>query len=135
MTCISRDRIKAKALEIGFHKVGIAAIAAAPMAAEQATQTDLKQWLAKGFHADMAWMGNPKRLDVRQLMPTARSIICVALNYYTPHSHPKSKLYGKISRYGWGRDYHRNTMLTQGQSKISFGHSRLGWAGSLKTVM
>ncbi|NEP46067.1 MAG: tRNA epoxyqueuosine(34) reductase QueG, partial [Okeania sp. SIO2H7] len=35
------------------------------------------------------------------------SIICVALNYYTPHQHPADKQSGKISRYGWGRDYHK----------------------------
>jgi epoxyqueuosine reductase len=38
---------------------------------------------------------------------TARSLICVALNYYTPHRHSTDPRHGKISRYGWGRDYHR----------------------------
>jgi epoxyqueuosine reductase len=31
----------------------------------------------------------------------------VALNYYTPHLRPEGKEYAKISRYGWGRDYHK----------------------------
>ena len=41
------------------------------------------------------------------MLPQVRSIICVALNYYTPHQRPQTGSYGKIARYGWGRDYHR----------------------------
>jgi epoxyqueuosine reductase len=40
-------------------------------------------------------------------MPEVQSIICVALNYYTPAQRPEGKEYAKISRYGWGRDYHK----------------------------
>lgn len=107
MSLITRDLILTKALEIGFHKVGIAAISPTPTDAEQSTQTALQQWLSQGFHADMAWMANLKRQDIRQLMPDARSIICLALNYYTPQQRPAGQQYAKISRYGWGRDYHR----------------------------
>ncbi|MDY7013594.1 MAG: tRNA epoxyqueuosine(34) reductase QueG [Cyanobacteriota bacterium] len=69
--------------------------------------SSLKAWLALGYHADMTWMENPKRFDVRSCWPEARSIICVALNYYTPHQHPQGKEFAKISRYAWGRDYHK----------------------------
>jgi epoxyqueuosine reductase len=55
----------------------------------------------------MAWMANPKRQDIRQVMPEVRSLVCVALNYYTPHQRPAGEEYAKISRYGWGRDYHK----------------------------
>ncbi len=55
----------------------------------------------------MAWMANPKREDIRLVMPEVRSLICVALNYYTPHQRPQEAKYAKISRYGWGRDYHK----------------------------
>ena len=98
------EEIKQKAIELGFHKVGIAsAFDPAQTAAVEALQT----WLDRGFGADMGWMANPKRQDVRQLVEHARSIICVALNYYTPQQRPDGKEYAKISRYGWGRDYHR----------------------------
>lgn len=100
---INSVQIKQKARELGFHRVGIA-----PADANiHQEQQRLQAWLDKGYQADMAWMANPKRQDVRQVMPQVESIICLALNYYTPHQRPQGKEYGKISRYGWGRDYHK----------------------------
>lgn len=95
-----RDRVKQKALELGFHKVGIAAVG-------EPDSANLQRWLGQGYQADMAWMENPARQDVRQLLPTVQSIICVALNYYTPQPQPDSPQHAKISRYGRGRDYHK----------------------------
>jgi epoxyqueuosine reductase len=103
---ITSAEIKQKALELGFHKVGIAAVEADANLADSHT-TGLQRWLAQGYHADMAWMTNPKRQDIRLVMPNVRSVICVALNYYTPDQRPEGTEYAKISRYGWGRDYHR----------------------------
>ena len=99
--------IKAKALSLGFHKVGIAAIESLPTPSELQQSQRLQQWLDRGFHADLAWMDNPKRQDIRQVMPQVRSVISLALNYYTPHAHSPDPQVSKISRYGWGRDYHR----------------------------
>ncbi|MBE9011642.1 tRNA epoxyqueuosine(34) reductase QueG [Pseudanabaenaceae cyanobacterium LEGE 13415] len=98
------QEIKQKAIELGFHKVGIAS--AVDLAQSSAIEA-LQNWLDRGFQADMDWMSNPKRQDIRELVPGAKSIICVALNYYTPQQRPAGKEYAKISRYGWGRDYHR----------------------------
>lgn len=99
------SQIKAQAKAIGFHKVGIATVESSGDYDEAVHH--LRNWLALGYHADLAWMANPKRQDVRSLMPEARSIVCVALNYYTPHRHSEDPDDGKISRYGWGRDYHK----------------------------
>jgi epoxyqueuosine reductase len=55
----------------------------------------------------MEWMANSKRQDIRKVMPEVRTIISVALNYYTPHQRPSTEEYAKISRYAWGRDYHK----------------------------
>ena len=52
-------------------------------------------------------MNAPRREDVRTLLPEAKSIICVALNYYTDRHRPNTPDRAKISRYGWGRDYHK----------------------------
>jgi epoxyqueuosine reductase len=101
---IHSDRVKQQAKSFGFHRVGIAAIGEPD---NDHASAHLKAWLALGYHADMAWMDNPKRFDVRACLPEARSLICVALNYYTPHSRPPGKEFAKISRYAWGRDYHK----------------------------
>jgi len=93
--------IQQKAIAIGFSKFGVTN-------AESGIESErLQDWLARGYQADMAWMTNSKRQDIRQVMPEAKSVICVALNYYTPHQHSHDPDIGKISRYGWGRDYHK----------------------------
>ncbi|QHV01726.1 tRNA epoxyqueuosine(34) reductase QueG [Synechocystis sp. CACIAM 05] len=96
--------MKAQALAIGFHRVGIAPVSETEN--DEAAQR-LQSWIALGYNADMAWMANPKRQNIRELLPSARSVIAVGLNYYTPHQRSGDPAHGKISRYAWGRDYHR----------------------------
>lgn len=97
-------QVKQQALQLGFHKVGIAAV---PDAGSEPLSAGLKHWLGKGYEADMAWMHHPARQEIRAVMPEVRSVICVALNYYTDHERSPEPHTAKISRYGWGRDYHR----------------------------
>ena len=96
-------QIKVKATEIGFEKVGV--VAAEPLTAEGER---LQDWLGRGHHGEMAWLAREpeKRTDPRLIFPEARSVIVVALNYYTGHNHVDSPDTGKISRYAWGDDYH-----------------------------
>ncbi len=103
MLSITR-KIKNKAFDIGFHKVGIAN----PHTIYKDNAVyNLQNWLSLGYQADMAWMSNPKRFDITQCMPDIKSVITVALNYYTPHKHSNNINYGKVSRYAWGKDYHK----------------------------
>lgn len=97
------SQIKEKALKIGFHKVGI--VRAEPLVEEGAR---LKAWLEKNYHAEMNWIAREpeKRSDPTVLFPGAKSIVVVALNYFTPHEHENSDDKGKVSRYAWGDDYH-----------------------------
>ena len=97
------QQIKDKALEIGFHKVGIA-----PATALVGEEAALREWLGRGFHGEMRWMERDpgKRADPREIFPNAKSVIALALNYYTPHKHTSGANAGKISRYAWGDDYH-----------------------------
>ncbi len=50
-------------------------------------------------------------LDVRNdpgvLLPGCRSIIVIAVNYYTPQLHLRFSNFPRISRYAWGRNYHK----------------------------
>lgn len=111
---IDRAQVKAFADSLGFHRVGIASI---DREEEDLAQIHLQQWLALGYHADMAWMTNPKRQEIKACLPDVSSVICVALNYYTPHQRSDGQEYGKISRYGWGRDYHK--VMHQKLKKLS----------------
>lgn len=99
---VQANQVKQQAITLGFHKVGIASVIEPKAEVER-----LQAWLNQGYQADMAWMANPRRQDIRQVMPEVCAVICVALNYYTPHERPEGAEYGKISRYGWGRDYHK----------------------------
>lgn len=100
---VTSRAVKERALFEGFHKVGV--ISAGPL--EEETPR-LKEWLARGYHGDMSWMARDveKRLNPLELFPPARSIVVVALNYYTPNQHQEDSATGKVSRYAWGDDYH-----------------------------
>jgi epoxyqueuosine reductase len=96
-------RLKERALELGFDKVGV--VPAAPLDVERRR---LEEWLQRGYHGEMSWMAREpeRRTDPQLLMPDARSVVVVALNYFTPHAHDADPAHGKISRYAWGDDYH-----------------------------
>jgi len=95
--------VKEKARALGFTSVGIAE--AAPLAEEGAR---LQEWLDRGYQASMAWMARnvARRTDPRSVLAGARSVICVAVNYYDDTSRREGPGAGKISRYAWGDDYH-----------------------------
>lgn len=102
-------QIKRRARELGFDKVGI--VSPEPLAEERA---HLEEWVRRGFHGEMRWMAPnedypdniERRTNPRVHFPQARSVIVVALNYFTPHEHIDDAAHGKISRYAWGDDYH-----------------------------
>lgn len=100
---ILAENIKQRARFEGFNKVGI--VGAESLEDEGRR---LKEWLARGHHGEMRWMARDvhKRIDPREIFPQARSVVVVALNYFTPHQHQQSPATGKVSRYAWGDDYH-----------------------------
>jgi epoxyqueuosine reductase len=102
MTLHSHD-IKQQAYALGFTKAGIVPVSALAQEGEQ-----LREWLGRGFHGQMAYMARDpgQRTDPRMLLPSAKSVVCVALNYFRPENHVDSPGIGKISRYAWGDDYH-----------------------------
>ncbi len=97
------EKIKQKSFELGFHKTGIVRV-------ESLTEEEnhLREWLAENYHGEMQWMEREpeKRAAPELLFPGARSIIVVALNYFTPFEHEENSSKGKVSRYAWGDDYH-----------------------------
>ncbi len=97
------EKIKQKAIEIGFAKIGI-------VPAETLTQEGehFFKWLEKGYQGEMKWLEREpeKRTNPKLIFPDAKSVIVVILNYYTPHKHQDLSDKGKVSRYAWGDDYH-----------------------------
>jgi epoxyqueuosine reductase len=93
--------IKQFAKSLGFDYCGIAR---ATLLNEDARK--LEQWLHKGFHGGMKYMENyfDLRIDPTKLMPGAKSVITLLLNYFPSvnqlHNSPK------ISKYAFGKDYH-----------------------------
>ncbi|MBI4442033.1 MAG: tRNA epoxyqueuosine(34) reductase QueG [Acidobacteria bacterium] len=104
--------IREAATGLGFDLCGIAS----PVVPEQDRQRYLwwlQQryfwWLQQGMHGKMRYMERPQRQDLRQLLPSIRSVICVAMVYHTGHPLSTDCLdpnRGWISRYAWGEDYH-----------------------------
>ncbi|MBI3895286.1 MAG: tRNA epoxyqueuosine(34) reductase QueG [Acidobacteria bacterium] len=97
--------IREAAGRLGFDLCGIA-----PAATPARDREQYLWWLEEDFHGEMKYMERPQRRDIRELLPSVRSVICVAVVYNT--SFPKStetqdKTRGWISRYAWGEDYHR----------------------------
>lgn len=92
-----------KAKQVGFDLVGFAKVKSLDKESEH-----LQEWLNKSYHAGMNYMEKnfEKRNNVKQILADAKSVISLALNYYTPDSYSDDESNGKISRYAWGKDYH-----------------------------
>lgn len=109
--------IKQKAAELGFAACGITS------AAPSASHDHFVEWVRRGFHATMNWIGREdavaKRADVRNVVSGAKSVICVAMHYRTQDEW-NSERHGLIARYARGNDYHdfMTSRLRQLQSWI-----------------
>ena len=66
----------------------------------------LESWLSKGMNGSMQYMENyfDLRVNPVKLVPGARSVITLLLNYFPSVS--ASANTPNISRYAWGNDYH-----------------------------
>ncbi len=103
MSKITNQLIIEKAKEAGFDLIGFSR-------SEKLTDevNNLRNWLREKKNGGMEYMENnlDKREDVTLILPDAKSVISLAVNYYTPYYQSSKKGYGKISRYAWGEDYH-----------------------------
>lgn len=101
------ETIKHEARLLGFTAVGIATVS--PQAADDRLLSRLQEWLRRGFHGTMQWMGRDpaRRADPRIVLAGCRSIIVVGVNYDTGHRATEGRGYGRVARYAWSKDYHR----------------------------
>lgn len=94
--------IKSEAKRLGFDYCGISEAA---FLEEEAPR--LESWLNANMQGQMSYMQNhfDKRLDPRLLVPGAKSVISMLLNYY-PSGKQQDAAAPKISKYAYGADYH-----------------------------
>ena len=100
---ITSDIIKEKAIELGFHKVGIAKAAKTKQEQER-----LDEWLDQKKHADMEWIENRKseRGNIFNYFSEAKTVISLGMNYYVGKDQSDLTSDFKFSNYAWGDDYH-----------------------------
>ena len=96
------DYIKQKALSLGFSACGIA-----PVRKLDEEEQRLKDYLVNNYHGEMGYMSNhfDKRLDPALLVPGAKSIVVVLLNYFPAQMQQGANI-PVISKYAYGKDYH-----------------------------
>lgn len=107
-TSADTDWIRERARRLGFDLCGVAPAAQFP------ELDGLAAWLARGYGGEMRYLEDPRRADLRRVLPGVESVIVCALNYNTAlpnstHAVPDAsggEPRGWISRYAWGDDYH-----------------------------
>ena len=97
----NKQRILQEALRLGFMSVGFAK---ADFLEEDAAR--LESFLKNNYHGKMSYLENhfDLRVDPRKLVPNAKSVITLLLNYYPEEKQENNA--PKIAKYAWGMDYH-----------------------------
>ena len=87
----------------GFDRCAVARIEELPAAAR------LREWLHRGMEGSMQWMARTadRRCDPKLVVPGAKSVVIVAVNYHTDVPTTGAADEACISRYAWGNEYHR----------------------------
>jgi len=115
------ESIKSKAKALGFLSCGISK---ADFLEEEAPR--LEQWLSQNYHGEMAYMANhfDKRLDPRVLVPGAKSVVSLLLNYHSKEKQTDVEA-PKIASYAFGDDYHK-VIKDKLKQLMSFIHKEIG---------
>ena len=97
--------VKETARELGFDLCGVAPAKAFP------ELSFFKQWIENGYAGTMGYLPRSadRRADVRNVMPSARSVIVTGTFYSAgePYSTERDDpRVGEVARYAWSQDYH-----------------------------
>lgn len=89
------ESVKALALELGFDLVAIGP------ADPPEHGPDFRRWIEAGHAGTMGYLERrlDERLDPRRVLPGARSVVCVALNYH--QGQPVDPSWQPVARYAW----------------------------------
>ena len=96
------EKIRSKAGELGFDLVGFTP--AEPLAGAQF----YARWLALGFAGEMDYLARnmEERADPGRMVPGAKTVICLGMNYFQETPEAGSPLQGSVACYARGDDYH-----------------------------
>lgn len=113
--------IKEEAYKLGFMFCGISRAGFLEIEAPR-----LENWLKSGYQGKMSYMDNhfDKRLDPTKLVEGSRSVISLALNYYTDQKQ-EDPIAPRISKYAYGSDYH-DIIKTKLKSLLNFIKEQIG---------
>ncbi|MFW5426899.1 MAG: tRNA epoxyqueuosine(34) reductase QueG [Methylophagaceae bacterium] len=133
-TALSKNELLASmrcwAENYGFQQLGVSDIDLSK------AEKNLTQWLAKGFHGEMAYMTHhgTKRTRPEELISGTVSVITVRMDYWPepsvePWSVIENDQLGFVSRYALGRDYHKlmRKRLVQLAKKIEIEIAEMGY--------
>lgn len=95
------EELRAKALDLGWDDIGVTS-ASIP----EKDILSYREWLAKGFHGDMAYMENQLRCAPQELLPGAQTAI-IFVTYYKQPDQEFFRGKGLIASYARGKDYHK----------------------------
>lgn len=99
-----KQAVNSRARELGFDDCRIA------QAEPPAHAAELRAWLDAGAAGEMSWIerGATKRSDPQLVLPGAKSVVVLAMNYWQGdrQSQSAAPTRGRIARYAWGDDYH-----------------------------
>ena len=100
-SAINTQFVKKLALQLGFDHCGIAKVVQLDEDARR-----LEQWLSNGMQGGMHYMENhfELRINPAKLVPGARSVITLLLNYFP--SQQQKKDIPQVAKYAYGKDYH-----------------------------
>jgi epoxyqueuosine reductase len=103
MSAELKSKVAGFAREVGFDSCRMAACNPPPHVNE------FRTWLKEGANGEMHYMkrGAEKRSEPQRVLPGAKTIIVLALNYWQGQlRRSQTAATGKIARYAWGDDYH-----------------------------
>jgi epoxyqueuosine reductase len=132
-------RIKEYARAAGFDAVGVAR--AEPFAEDRAM---MRERITAGHFSGLSWFTAERAdfsSDPHNLLPTARSIISLAMSY-RPRGRPEGDAgageqgapRGRISAYAWGRDYHA-VLKERMERVVAFMRDACGPAQQARTLV
>ncbi len=97
-----KSNIKFIAKSLGFSDCRIAKV-------KPATHGDrFREWVNDGTAGDMKWLERniDRRINPAEVLEGAKSMVCLALNYYPGEHDDQQNIDYKIARYAWNEDYH-----------------------------